>query len=295
MELRDYQIKAVESIFNSFSEGNNALVVACTGCGKTVIFSEVTRKLVNEKKRVLILAHRGELLEQTQTKLIGFGVMSALEKAENTATAYDNVVVASINSISKDERLQRFSPNHFDVIIVDECHHIMSDIYQKVINYFSSALILGVTATPNRSDMKSLSKVFPEISFEYNTREAIEDGYLVPINVKRCPVKIDISNVQVNAGDYSVKDLESTLDPYLEEIANILHVEAANKKTLIFTPTIAIADKMAQILNNNGFNAASIHSKVSDRTERLKKFSNGEITIAVNPLVLTEGYDEPSV
>ncbi len=295
MELREYQKKEVEAVFRAFNEGHNALIVAATGTGKTICFAEVTKRLVADNKRVLILAHRAELLEQTQEKLLRFNVMSALEKASDSASTYDNVVVASIQTLYRDERLNRFDKNHFDVIIVDECHHIMSDTYQKVINYFESALILGVTATPNRSDMRSLSKVFPEVSYSYNTRDAINDGYLVPVNVKRLPLSIDMSDVRTTAGDYNSSDLETALDPYLDEIARVLHEEAAHKKTLIFTPTIAIADKMAQNLRENGFSAASVHSQVDNREELLRKFSEGEITVTVNPLILTEGYDEPTV
>lgn len=285
MELREYQLKEVEAVFNSFREGNNALIVAATGTGKTIVLSEVTKRLVADHKRVLILAHRSELLSQTQEKLLRFGVMSSLEKAQNTATVYDNVVVASIQSLAKPERLNRFEPDHFDVIIVDECHHIMSDTYQRVIGYFSNALILGVTATPNRSDMKPLSEIFPEISFSYNTRDAIDDGYLVPINIKRCPIKIDLSDVRTSAGDYLASDLDKVLDPYLVEIANVLHTEAEHKKTLIFTPTIAIADKMAKILRESGFTAESVNGKTKDRESIINDFSTGAIQIMTNPLL----------
>ena len=295
MELREYQLKEVEAVFNSFREGNNALIVAATGTGKTITLSEVTKRLVADHKKVLILAHRSELLSQTQEKLLRFGVMSSLEKAQNTATVYDNVVVASIQSLAKPERLNRFEPDHFDVIIVDECHHIMSDTYQRTIGYFSNALILGVTATPNRSDMKPLSKIFPEISFSYNTRDAIDDGYLVPINIKRCPIKIDLSDVRTSAGDYLASDLDKVLDPYIDKIGDALNENAAGKKTLIFTPTVSIADKVANILKDKGFSAASVSSKSKNRDEIREKFATGEIMVAVNPLIWTEGFDEPTV
>ena len=305
MELRTYQKREIKAVMESFMKGQNALIVAATGTGKTIAISDVTRRLVAAGHKVLILAHRGELLEQTQEKLSRFGVDSVIEKASSYASLDDQVVVGSIQSIMRQDRLERFPKDHFGCIIVDECHHIMSDSYQRVIEYFKTtdekgnvtkrALIFGVTATPNRSDMKSLSKVFPEVSYAYKMRDAINDGYLVPINVRRCPISISLVGVRTSAGDYLASDLEDALEPYIEKIGETLRTYAEGRKTLIFTPTIAIGEKIAESLCSMGFSAAHVAGVSKDRDEIKVKFHTGEINVLCNSMLLTEGYDEPSV
>lgn len=160
MELRPYQKDSVNAVFNEWQNHKSTLVIQATGTGKTIVFSEITKRLREQNKRVLILAHRSELLEQTQNKLALFNVNSVLEKAENHADiGNDNVVVASIQSISRDDRLNNYPKDYFDAIIIDEAHHSASDTYLKVINYFSNAKLLGVTATPNRADVRNISDI----------------------------------------------------------------------------------------------------------------------------------------
>lgn len=265
-------------------------------CGKTVIFSQIVKELNDANKKVLILAHRGELLEQTQDKLSKFGILSVLEKAEFHADIEnDNIIVASIQSISRDNRLLNYPKDYFDAIIIDEAHHAVSDTYMKVINYFSTAKLLGVTATPNRSDVRSVSDIFESVAYTYNIRDAIDEHWLSPICIQRIPIEIDLSEVRVSCGDYVPSDLENVLHPYLVEIANKLKDIAADRKTLIFTPTIAIGEEFTEILNNAGFRAACVSGKSKDRDEIKQKLHNGELNVVCNSMLWVEGFDEPSV
>lgn len=298
MELRPYQKESVESIFEEWKEHKSTLIVQATGTGKTIVFAEVVKRLNTLNKKILILAHRAELLEQTQNKLTLFGINSVLEKAENHANiGNDNIIVASIQSISKDNRLINYPHDYFDVIIIDEAHHCASNTYLKVINYFDTAKLLGVTATPNRSDVRNISDIFETVAFSYNTRQAIDDGYLSPILIRRIPITIDLSNVRTSCGDFLSSDLENTLMPYLSKIADELKEKAGNRKTIIFTPTIAIGEQMADLLNEKGFNSCCVSSKNTkeERTNIINKFHTGELNVVTNSMLWTEGFDEPSV
>ena len=298
MELRPYQKESVESIFEEWKEHKSTLIVQATGTGKTIVFAEVVKRLNTLNKKILILAHRAELLEQTQNKLTLFGIDSVLEKAENHADiGNDNIIVASIQSISKDNRLINYPHDYFDVIIIDEAHHCASNTYLKVINYFDTAKLLGVTATPNRSDVRNISDIFETVAFSYNTRQAIDDGYLSPILIRRIPITIDLSNVRTSCGDFLSSDLENILMPYLSKIADELKEKAGDRKTIIFTPTIAIGEQMADLLNEKGFNSCCVSSKNTkeERTNIINKFHTGELNVVTNSMLWTEGFDEPSV
>ena len=298
MELRPYQQEAVEAIFEEWKTNKSTMIVLPTGCGKTVIFSEVARQLYESGKRILMLAHRGELLEQTQDKFLKFGVESVLEKAESKANPEtDNVVVASVQSISRDNRLSRFPKDYFDVIIIDECHHAATDTYTKVIEYFNTAKLLGVTATPNRSDVRSISDVFDTVAYSYDIKTAIDEGYLSPIKIRRIPIKIDISGVRTSCGDFMSGDLGNAIKPYLKDIAQNLKDKASGRKTLIFTPTIAIGEEFASLLNDEGFKASCVSSNNSadERKDIANKLSTGELNAVTNAMLWTEGFDEPSI
>ena len=159
MELRPYQQEAREAIFEQWDGGVlKTLLVLPTGCGKTIVFAKVTEDCVRRGDRVLILAHRGELLEQAADKIRqSTGLGCAVEKAEETCMgSWFRVVVGSVQTMMREKRLGQFPEDYFQTIIIDEAHHCISDSYKKVLNHFSSATILGVTATPDRGDMRNL-------------------------------------------------------------------------------------------------------------------------------------------
>ncbi|WP_242743774.1 DEAD/DEAH box helicase family protein [Allobaculum sp. Allo2] len=212
MELRPYQKQAVESIFQEWEQGHRkTLLVLATGLGKTIVFCNVIKRLVENGEKVLILAHRKELLDQASDKLKKTtGLDTALEKAEFSCLdePATPVVVGSVQTLQSPKRLSKFRRNYFDTIVIDEAHHTLSDGYQRVLEHFDQAKILGVTATPDRGDKRNLGKVFDSIAFEYSIAQGIRDGYLSKIRALTIPLDIDISGVSQSSGDFSAGELE---------------------------------------------------------------------------------------
>ena len=266
-------------------------------CGKTIVFSKIAEQCVRMGHRVLILAHRGELLEQASDKLYkATGLKTALEKAESSClNSFYRVVVGSIQSLQRESRLHKFSKDHSDTIIVDEAHHVLSDGYQMVLNYFDQANVLGVTATADRGDMRNLGEYFETLAYEYTLPKAIKSGYLSPIKAVTIPLQIDLSSVGIQTGDFKSGDLGTALDPYLEQIAKEMVNYCSNRKTVVFTPLIETSKKFTRILNQQGFKAIEVNGNSDDRSEAIEKFDKGEFNVICNSMLLTEGWDCPSV
>lgn len=297
-DLRTYQKEAVAAIEKQWDEGFlKTLLVLPTGCGKTVVFAKVTENQVKNGRRVLILAHRGELLDQAADKLYKTtGLTSALEKAESSSLdSWCRVTVGSVQTLMREKRLAQFKPDYFDVIIIDEAHHAISDSYQRILTYFNCARVLGVTATPDRGDMKNLGSVFESLAYEYTLPRAIKEGYLSPIKAVTIPLKLDLTGVSTQAGDFKASDIDTALDPYLYQIADEMKKYCRDRKTVVFLPLVKTSQKFRDILIENGFRAAEVNGNSDDRAEVLEAFDRGEYNVLCNSMLLTEGWDCPSV
>lgn len=298
MELRPYQQQAKDAIFSEWKNGiKKTLLVLPTGCGKTIVFAKVAEECVKGGSRVLILAHRGELLDQAADKIgKSTGLGCATEKAEQTCLgSWFRIVVGSVQSMMREKRLNQFPNDYFNTIIIDEAHHCISDSYQKVLRHFPDAEVLGVTATPDRGDMQNLGTVFESLAYEYTLPKAIKEGYLSPIKAVTIPLKIDMSAVGVQAGDFKSGDIATALDPYLESIAEEMEKYCSNKKTVVFLPLVKTSQKFRDILNNHGFKVAEVNGDSKDRAEILEAFDKDQYNILCNSMLLTEGWDCPSV
>lgn len=298
MELRPYQQAARQAVEEQWRDGiDKTLLVLPTGTGKTVVFSKITEDRVRQGDRVLILAHRGELLEQAADKLEqATGLKCATEKAEQTSLGgWYRVTVGSVQTLMRESRLARFAPNHFGTVIVDEAHHILSDSYQRVLDHFPAAKVLGVTATPDRGDMRNLGAFFQSLAYEYTLPRAIKEGYLCPIKALTIPLKLDISAVGMSAGDFQAGALGTALDPYLDSIAAQMEEYCQDRKTVVFLPLVSTSQKFRDILNAHGFAAAEVNGNSADRAEVLADFEAGEYNVLCNSMLLTEGWDCPSV
>ena len=297
-ELRPYQAEAKQAILAAWDEGyRKTLLVLPTGCGKTVVFSSVTENQVNKGHRVLIMAHRGELLDQAADKLKeASGLDSVLEKAESTSLgSFLPVTVGSVQSLAQEKRLARFPNDYFQDIIVDEAHHCLSDSYKRVFDHFPDANILGVTATPDRGDMKNLGEFFDSKAYEYSMTEAIREGYLCPIKAQMIPLELDIADVGISSGDFSAGEIGHALEPYLHQIAAEMATYCQGRKTVVFLPLIATSQKFCAMLNDAGLRAAEVNGNSDDRSEVLADFEAGKYDVLCNSMLLTEGWDCPSV
>ncbi|MPW25971.1 DEAD/DEAH box helicase [Alkalibaculum sp. M08DMB] len=298
MQLRPYQEAAKEAIQAEWEKGNKkTLLVLPTGTGKTIVFSKVAEDCVRNGERVLILAHRGELLDQAADKLgQASGLVCATEKAEETSLgSWFRVVVGSVQTLMREKRLNQFPPDYFNSIIVDEAHHCISDSYQRVLNHFSSSKVLGVTATPDRGDMKNLGQYFESLAYEYTLPKAIKDGFLSPIKAQTIPLKLDLTGVGQQAGDFKMSDIGTVLDPYLHQIADEMQKYCMDRKTVIFLPLVKTSQKFRDILASKGFSAAEVNGNSHDRAEVLADFDAGKYNVLCNSMLLTEGWDCPSV
>ena len=296
--LRPYQQQARERIHAEWENGHTrTLLVLPTGTGKTIVFASVAADQVRAGHRVLILAHRGELLEQAADKLQrSTGLVSAVEKADATClNTWFRVVVGSVQTLQRTARLERFPHDYFGTIIIDEAHHAITDGYRRILDYFDHARVLGVTATPDRGDMRNLGEVFDSLAFEYKLTDAIKEGYLCRIMAQTIPLKLDISSVTMSGGDYAVGDLGTALDPYLEQIAAEMAQRCKGRKTVVFLPLIKTSQKFRDLLNSHGFRAAEVNGQSTDRKEVLADFDAGKYNVLCNSMLLTEGWDCPSV
>ena len=297
-ELRPYQQQARDRIHAEWDAGHTrTLLVLPTGTGKTIVFASVAADQVRAGDRVLILAHRGELLEQAADKLQrSTGLVSAVEKAESTCLdSWFRVVVGSVQTLQRTARLERFPQDYFGTIIIDEAHHAITDGYRRILDYFSGGKVLGVTATPDRGDMRNLGEVFDSLAFEYKLTDAIKEGYLCKIMAQTIPLQLDITSVTMSGGDYAVGDLGTALDPYLEQIAAEMARRCKSRKTVVFLPLIKTSQKFRDLLNAHGFRAAEVNGQSDDRRQVLADFDAGKYNVLCNSMLLTEGWDCPSV
>ena len=271
MDLRPYQQEAREAVQAEWAAGR--------------------------RRTLLVLAHRGELLDQAADKLAKTtGLGCAVEKAEESCIgSWFRVVVGSVQTLMREKRLGQFAPNFFSTIVVDEAHHCISDSYQKVLMHFDGAKVLGVTATPDRGDMRNLGAYFDSLAYEYTLPRAIKDGYLVPIKALTIPLQMDLTGVSMQAGDFKASDVGTALDPYLHQIAAEMAKNCRDRKTVVFLPLIKTSQKFCTILNEHGFRAAEVNGGSEDRARILAAFDRGDYNVLCNSMLLTEGWDCPTV
>lgn len=298
LSLRPYQAEACERIFEEWEKVDRTLAVLPTGTGKTVIFASVVDQITRQGGQVLVLAHRDELLDQASDKIQRLtGQIAYKEKAESHTGQYSGipVTVGSVQTLSRDSRLAELSPDRYTHIVVDEAHHALSNSYLKVLNYFSGAKVLGVTATPDRGDKKKLGEFFESQAYEYTMRRAIQQGYLCKVKAQMVPLQISLENAKVSMGDYTEASLGSALEPYLEMIADELVVRARGRKTVVFLPLIDTSQKFTAMLRERGMAAEEVHGTSANRPEILRDFDEGKFDVLCNSMLLTEGWDCPSV
>lgn len=298
--LRPYQLEAITRVEAEWARGNRrTLVVLPTGTGKTVCFAELARRAVSLGERSLVLAHRSELLEQAQRKLLDIGVLAGIEQADKRA-GYAPVVVGSVQSL-QGKRLRKYRRDEFRKIFVDEAHHAPAASYRAILEYFSDAEVLGVTATARRADGKALGDLFDSCAFTLELRDAIRDEYLVPIRARRIVVEsVDLSRVHRRAGDLASDELAELLasdEAVVGAVVPLLE-QTAHLRTIVFCVNVAHATAIASAICERRPGAARVAHGDLDAEQRaqvLADFRSGAFQYLVNVQLYTEGFDEPSI
>lgn len=309
LSLRPYQVEALDAIRDGVRRGiRRPLVSLPTGTGKTILFSAMASGALARSRGVLVLAHRDELLAQAADKMRQFDpalseVVVGLVKAESDE--WDRpVVVASIQTLSRERRLARVD-RRFDLVIVDEAHHAAADSYQRVLDGVGSfdpdgPITLGVTATPQRADALTLETTFQEVVYHRDILSMIRSGYLCDLVGRQIKLEaLDLTKAKVRRGDFvdgEVGEMLEAAEAPLHGVRAWLRY-AAGRKTIVFTPTIALAHEFAEEFRERGVRARAIsgETKLEERRGVLADFHSGRVEVVCNAQVLTEGFDEPGV
>lgn len=294
--LRPYQAEAVETVLEGFETHKSQLVVMATGLGKTQVFCDIANQWADGN--VLILAHRDELIEQARKRYEAmFDAFVDIEKADWHSNHRSKVVVGSVPSFHK-ERREAMSKDRFRLIIIDECHHSLAKSYRDVLDYFSSAKILGVTATPDRADELALGKVFEHVAYVMDIEEGVEQGWLVPVHGTRVHLEeIQLEDVPTSQGDLAIGELDKAMVQAVNPIVRDTIRLSENKQAICFFPGCRSAEYAMQ-----KFNAAKPGSccYVDGETDRFTRrqivddFRAGRYQFMSNCQIATEGFDAPS-
>ena len=294
LELKEHQKQALKSLEEMRAKHETiALLYHATGTGKTVTAVTDAKKCGG---RTLFLAHTVELVEQAAK------TFKELWKTVNVGRYVDSikqpnayVLCGSIQSVALN--LDRFKPDDFDYLIIDEAHHASADTYQKVLAYFKPKFTLGLTATPERADDKNILDIFKNTAHKLDIQTAVEIGELVPVRCIRIHTNIDLTKVRFNSVQYNIRDLESKI--FVPErntlIADTFMEYCSEKRTVVFCASVKHAEQIAQLIRERGANALAVSGsmKASDRKEYLAKFQKGEIKALCACDLLNEGWDCP--
>lgn len=294
--LRPYQIQAVEACQRKLDQDNRALIVLPTGAGKTVCIAEMC--LRNPDDGTLVISHRKNLVRQTiRTLETHTGEAIGREQADNRCNIYAHRIIAgTVQTISR--RLGEFDQRHFSLVVIDEAHHHPAKSYRKIERHFSGANLLGVTATPN----PAILKIFGEPAFCLELRDAIDQGWLVPIAAKTVNVKgLNLAHLGSVAGDFRKSELDDEMnqDRVIRETAMVAMETSKTRPTIVYTISVRHSQALAELVNRHagGSLAASMDGGMSDRERRpiMRRFIEGKTKILCNCSLFTEGWDCPQV
>lgn len=312
IKLRSFQQQTLDAINSSRDIGDKkGLISLTTGIGKTFI------SIFHAKKyggKVLFLAHLKDILGKNAAQgsfkkawpeiIDDIGIIDGENKDLDK-----QITIATMQSFSKKELYEQLPPNHFDTIIIDECHHASAASYEKIIEYFDPKFLLGMTATPIRTDMQDVTKIFGDnLIYEITREEATERGWICGYEYRLLEDNIDYENIVWNGSRYEEKDLNEKLMvekrdiAILKEYNHFLENEKNGNptKTIGFCHSVDYAEYMAKKFSDNGFNAKAIHSNKKyldsqERTEITDKFRNNEVDIVFTVNIFNEGVDFPDV
>lgn len=321
-KLRDYQLACIDSVRAGWEKYSRQLIDAATGTGKTTMFAAIAAEEWSKGKRTLVLENRDALVWQTAQRITNeTGIEADVEKAENIASPSAPIVVASVQTLCRESRLTGFADDHFGLVITDECHHSLARSYEKVLGYFHygaeslvdgweppspevpypyHARILGVTATPDLGNRRSLGEFYQHIAYQYQLLQAVADGWLVRPVMKNIPLKIDIRGLRPsrtpNGSDFTAAELSERLVPVLEALAEQIATMAFDRKSIAFVPSIECARILAAACCRKGLKGIFVSGECLDVDEKTDDFrKSGPGTILCNAALYVEGADFPDI
>jgi superfamily II DNA or RNA helicase len=291
VELRPYQTEGIQKIFNSWKSGKRSILFQMpTGTGKTVLFSQIVKLGFVNNRRILIVVHRKELVEQITEKLTARNVPVGHIVAGMKADYSQTVQVASIQTLSRREHPEA------NLIIIDECHHAKADTYKKLWDIYPDAKFLGVTATPVRLSGEGFDDLFDELIVSMNTQKFIEQGYLAPVTHLVCS-NPDLSDVKQKQGDYITKMLSGVMmdNSIMTDLVESYKDKSPGKTTIVFAVDVDHSQSIVKRYNEENISAAHIDATTpkNERAAILRDFKAGKIKVVSNVEIITEGFDFP--
>ena len=292
IELRPYQNGAIENLKSALASGKKrVLLQAATGAGKTIIACEMIRRATSKEKRVIFIAHRKEIISQTSGKLDAFGIEHGVIMANHARVNNHAVQVASIQTLTRRDKPQA------NLVIIDECHLSVSDSFQKIIEHYHDATIIGLTATPIRLDGRGLGEIYRDIVQVVPMTQLIEEGHLVKPRVF-APFTPDMKNVRKSKGDYDANETANLMDRK-EITANIVKhwsMSAADRKTIVFASSVEHSKNIVSEFTDNGISAKHLdaNTPANERDQTLQAWREGKFTVLSNMGLFIEGLDVPA-
>lgn len=299
VELRSYQTDSVQDVRASYRMGRRApLLVLPTGAGKTVTFSYIAHGVQNRGKRVLVLAHRRELIRQASRKLMDAGVSHGIIAPGFTMTG-DLVQVASVQTLVR--RIEMLPP--FDLVVIDEAHHAIAGQWKRIVAAQPNARLLGVTATPERLDGRGLGiragGCFDDLVMGPSTADLIRDGYLTPAKVYAPAEKPNLAGVRTKGGDFDARQLEERVNVATITGDVVAHYKrfAAGQPTIAFCISVQHAKDVAATFREAGFRAVCGHGGMpsGERDTAINGLATGAVQILTTCDLVSEGLDVPAV
>ena len=310
MKMRPYQENAIAGAFKAWEENTSALIVLPTGLGKTVVFSEIVRRF--QPARSMVIAHREELIFQAAEKIKRVtGLDGGVEMGEYTAGFFGQMPPYVVSTVQTQcsggdggGRMTKFLPGEFGLVVIDEAHHATAGTYRRVIDYYRQnpeCKILGVTATPDRADEEALGQVFDAVAYDYQILDAINQGWLVPVQQQMVTVEsMDFSNIKTTAGDLNQGELAEVMEEEdnLQRVAVPTVEICGDRRAIVFATTVKQAERLCEIINRYRPDKAVWLCGKTDKERRRKMladFKAGVVQFVVNVGVLTEGFDDSGV